>query len=95
MTVNRLDVVSQLNLQIRAALTGDATTEFQLDRVRRIGTKSITVVEDRRLVDEHVLDAVGIHEAALDDAGLGIIGNPPHGAYVDFEHRARMDSFEW
>jgi len=61
LTLNRLDVVSKLNHQIRFALTDHAAGEFQLDRVRRIGTKSIVVVEDRRLVDEHVLDSVGIH----------------------------------
>jgi len=90
LTDNRLDMVSKLNQQIPFALTDDAASELQLDRVRRIGTKSILVIKDRRLVDEHVLDPVGIHEAALDDAGLGIIRNPPDGAHVDLEHQAMM-----
>jgi hypothetical protein len=68
----------------------DAATEFKVDRVQRIRAESILVVEARRLIDEHVFDALGIDETTLDDAGLGVIRNPPHGAYVDLGHRVMM-----
>ncbi|CAN5709410.1 hypothetical protein BH11MYX2_BH11MYX2_00280 [soil metagenome] len=70
---DRLDLMRELDEGAGVVFTQNSARDVEGDRILRVGTKQVGVIEDRTLVDENMFDAIGVCQPTLDNSGLRIV----------------------